>query len=233
MHLAWCTKPGQYWTSPDNERWLTSSLILVRSFFELGGVRFVGAGSCAEYEWNNVVCREGATPLLPQSVYGSSKCKLFEALEQLNRQGASCAWGRVFWTYGPGEDRGRLVPFVINNLLKKEIARCSSGSQIRDYMHVADVAAAFKTLIHSDVKGAVNIGSGHAISVRDLVNFIANELDARDLVQFAAQTATVDGADIVSADVGKLNALGFKPRIDLSSGIDGTIKWWQTIGAGS
>jgi nucleoside-diphosphate-sugar epimerase len=100
-------------------------------------------------------------------------------------------------------------------------------------MHVADVALAFKTLIESDVTGAINIGSGQPLAVGDLVNLIATKLEAKQLVQFAADEAPREHLDIVYADVGKLAELGFKPHIDLHAGIAETIKWWQLNGAAS
>jgi nucleoside-diphosphate-sugar epimerase len=227
LHLAWCTTPGQYWSSPENASWLDASVLMANTFFEQGGQRFIGAGSCAEYEGNDGMCREEDTHILPQSNYGASKAKLFAALEDLNKHGASCAWGRVFWTYGPGENSHRLVPYVINNLLKKEIAVCTGGTQIRDYLHVKDVAAAFKVLLDSDTRGAINIGSGNPIAIKDLVSLIGAKMGAPELLRFAPLSSDAQSHDTVCADVTRLAASGFRAQIDLPSGIEQTIKWWR------
>ena len=51
---------------------------------------------------------------------------------------------------------------VIRSVLRGEPARCSHGRQIRDYMHVQDVANGLVALLDSDVRGAVNVCSGQA-----------------------------------------------------------------------
>ncbi len=67
LHLAWCTEAGKYWESPENPPWLDATRTIARAFGSIGGRRFVGAGSCAEYDWTvgDGICRETSTPLRP------------------------------------------------------------------------------------------------------------------------------------------------------------------------
>src|SRR5438093_4004920 len=137
LHLAWTTEPGSYWTTPDNVRWLEASLALLRAFAAHGGERVVMAGTCAEYDWAEGICRENATPLRPVSLYGVCKNALREVSEALAaRLGLRAAWGRVFFLYGPHEHPRRLVAAVITSLLRGEPALCSEGMQRRDFLHV-------------------------------------------------------------------------------------------------
>src|SRR5262245_30191344 len=46
LHLAWIAEPGVFWTSRDNLAWLEAGVHLARRFFDAGGVRAVGSGSC-------------------------------------------------------------------------------------------------------------------------------------------------------------------------------------------
>src|SRR5215207_601381 len=62
LHFAWYTEPGKYWSSPENLRWIASSALLLYSFNQNGGERFVGAGTCAEYDWRYGHCTEMLTP---------------------------------------------------------------------------------------------------------------------------------------------------------------------------
>src|SRR3954471_14565778 len=41
LHLAWYTVPGQYWSSPENVRWVQASLNLFQEFHRNNGVRVV------------------------------------------------------------------------------------------------------------------------------------------------------------------------------------------------
>ncbi|WP_421021629.1 NAD-dependent epimerase/dehydratase family protein, partial [Klebsiella pneumoniae] len=77
-----------------------------------------------------------------------------------SQTGLSATWARLFFMYGPGEHPNRVTSSVILSLLQGKSAQCSHGMQIRDFLHVADVASALVTLLDSDVTGPVNIGSG-------------------------------------------------------------------------
>ena len=229
LHFAWYAEPKKYWTSPENLQWVQASLELLRAFVLHGGTRVVMAGTCAEYDWRNGYCSEQTTPLLPTSLYGASKHALQGMLGAYSKEtGLSSAWGRVFFLYGPNEHPDRLVASVIRSLLKKEQARCTLGNQIRDFLHVEDVASAFVALLESSVTGPVNIASGHPVEIKQIVHTIAGKLDAMDLVRFGARPESVDDPPRLIADVGRLkNEVSWSPTFDLDRGIEQTINWWK------
>jgi len=144
LHLAWYAVPGKFWTCVENFRWVQASLDLLQAFVSHGGHRVIMAGTCAEYDWKYGFCSEGMTPLLPATLYGACKHSLQVMMDAFSRQtGLSSAWGRVFFLYGPYEHSERLVSSVIRSVLKGDPALCSHGNQIRDFLHVEDVASAF------------------------------------------------------------------------------------------
>ena len=100
------------------------------------------AGTCAEYEWEaRGRFVEGQTPLVPQTLYGAAKHGLGVVAQAYARQeGLSLAWGRIFFTFGPGEAAGRLVPSVARALLRGEEAPVTQGAQIRDFLAVDELA---------------------------------------------------------------------------------------------
>ena len=154
LHLAWDARPGLFWTSTENLRWVAASLGLYLAFAASGGRRAVVAGSCAEYDWSHSELDEARTPLVPRTLYGEAKRALHTLLERAAAQsGVELAWGRLFFLYGPHEAEGRLVSDVARALLAGREARCSEGSQQRDFMHVADAGRAFAALVASDVTG--------------------------------------------------------------------------------
>ncbi|MBT9507347.1 MAG: NAD(P)-dependent oxidoreductase [Rhodoferax sp.] len=230
LHLAWYTKHGKYWTSPENLNWVQGSLALIQQFTESGGERLVSAGTCAEYDWGHGVCLEGQTPLVPATLYGTYKHALELMLRSWCQQtGLSSAWGRVFSLYGPGEHPQRLVASVITALLRGEVATCGNASLIRDYSHAEDVASAFVTLLDSRLKGAVNIGSGDAVTLRDIVEKIAGKLDGRELIQFRAPLSSPNSEpELLLPDIKRLVSTGWKKKFDLDRGLDDTIDWWKS-----
>ena len=226
LHLAWYAIPGKFWTASENLDWVQATVGLMRVFHEQGGQRFVGAGSCAEYDWAFDHCQEASTPCRPATLYGAAKYCTQLLLDAWSRQtGMSSAWGRVFFLYGPGEYPSRLVPSVINSLLNGEPALCTHGEQVRDFMHVEDVAAAFVALLDSDVRGVVNIASGTPLALKEIVYTIADKMGRRDLVQLGAVPSSADDPAALIADIERLrDEVGFKPSLNLQDGIALTVE---------
>jgi nucleoside-diphosphate-sugar epimerase len=222
LHFAWYAEPGKYWRSPENVRWLEASLALLRHFRASGGARLVMAGTCAEYDWTQGVCSEGATPRRPATLYGICKNALHEVMSgYCEAEGLSAAWGRIFFLYGPGEHPSRLVSSVASALLRGDDPSCTHGNQVRDYLHVEDVAAAFVALLDSDVTGALNVASGRRVTLRDIVLEVARCAGAPGgRVKFGAIEAPQGEAAEIVADVRRLaNEVRWAPRYDLTSGI--------------
>ena len=226
LHLAWYVPPGKYWTSLENVRWLEASLDLILAFAAEGGQRIVSAGTCAEYSWDgDGLCREDETPIQPAGLYPASKDALRRMQESIASQlGFTQAWGRIFYLYGPYEPDGRIVPAVIRSVLAGEPARCSPGTQIRDFMYVDDVARAFATLLDSNHQGAVNIGSGIPVTIAELAQTAARAAGRPDLLQLGALPAREGEPSRLLADTTRLASLGFQPRFGLERGMAATVR---------
>ncbi|MGH7905873.1 MAG: NAD-dependent epimerase/dehydratase family protein [Candidatus Binataceae bacterium] len=229
LHCAWHMAPADYRNSPENLRWCEASLALIRAFADGGGTRVVFAGTCFEYDARFGFCSETLTPVHPTTLYGICKNSLRAmALGFAERAGIGAVWGRTFFVYGPHEAENRLVASVIINLLRREPARCTHGEQVRDFMHVEDVASAFVALLESDTRGIVNIGSGAPVRLKDIINEIADALDARQMVRLGAVAAAADDPPVLLADVRRLHGeIGWRPSIPLEIGLPRTIEWWR------
>jgi nucleoside-diphosphate-sugar epimerase len=229
VHLAWCAKPGSYWTSADNLSWVRATLQLLEDFRLNGGQAAVIAGTCAEYDWRYGYCQEALTPLQPATVYG--RCKntareLSEVFAQVH--GMPVAWGRIFQVYGPHEASGRLLPSICQALLRGEEARCSHGQQWRDFIHVKDVARALLHLLEVRADGAFNIGSGQPTRLHTVVEYVAKQLNLAQLLRFGAVAAPVGDPPLLVADIQKLRSLGWQAQLDLPAGLDDTLEWWRS-----
>jgi nucleoside-diphosphate-sugar epimerase len=228
LHLAWITTPSLYWEAPENLRWADATRRLLGAFVRAGGRRAVAAGSCAEYDWTAGRCNEWSTPLRAGSAYAVAKDAVRRHLAALEPE-LSAAWARIFWVYGPHEEPRRLVPSIIRSLLRGEVAECSSGAHRRDFLHVGDVAEALVGLVMSEIRGAVNVGSGEAVAVREVALKIGAALGAVDRIRFGA--AACKEAPLVVADTTRLRCeVGFRPRVDLDRGLRSAIEWWRSEG---
>ncbi|OZB38513.1 MAG: hypothetical protein B7X48_12920 [Acidiphilium sp. 34-60-192] len=233
LHLAWDVTHGAFWNAPSNLDWTATSLNLYRAFVRAGGRRAVMAGSCAEYDWSCSTLDEDRTPLRPATLYGASKHALQELLAMAaTRDQCELAWGRVFFLYGPHEGQARLVPSVIVPLLHGLPVRVGKGLARRDFMHVQDAADAFVTTLASKLTGPVNIATGLAVPMRDIVTAIAAQIGQPNLVQFGARSAPANEPAILATSAQRLHGIGFRPRFTVQTGLEDTIAWWRRVGLG-
>jgi len=220
IHLAWYVEPGKYLDSPLNERWVEASLRLART---VGCPRFVAAGTCLEYALSDGPLRE-TSATGPRTLYAQSKLELLHALQSLDME---TAWVRIFYQYGPHEDPRRLVPYVINGLLRGETVKLVPGEQVRDFLHIEDVGTAVRAVAESQLTGVVNIGSAEPVTIRDLALKIGDAIGRRELIALGAQPYSPFDPMHILADNTKLRSTGWRPRYNLDSGLSATIDWWK------
>jgi nucleoside-diphosphate-sugar epimerase len=228
LHCAWPLVPGQYASSPANVEWVRASLYLFERFVAEGGRHAAAAGTCFEYDWSDGWLRE-TTPLRPSTLYGAAKAGLQTVASAFALQtGFTLAWGRIFFLYGPHEHPKRLVASVIRSLLLGEPAPCSHGHQIRDFLHVEDVASALVAALDAGVHGPLNIASGEPVRLKDIIYRAADLIGRRDLVRLGAIPVPPDDPPLIVADVRTLaGATRWSPAYDLDRGLQQTVAWWR------
>ncbi|HEY7380831.1 MAG TPA: NAD(P)-dependent oxidoreductase [Gaiella sp.] len=228
IHCAWNAVPGEYLHSDENRAHLEIGLRLADALVDAGCRRLVGIGTCFEYDTSVGVLSE-ESPVNPATPYAESKLALFRALdERCADAGMSFAWARLFYLYGPGEHERRLVPSVILALLDGRAAQTTPGDQLRDFLYVDDVAEALWGIARSGVAGPVNVGSGRAIAVRDVVLELARIVGRPELVELGALPYPPGEPALVQADVRRLvEECGWSPRFSLEQGLEASVRWWR------
>jgi nucleoside-diphosphate-sugar epimerase len=227
LHFAWNAEHGVFWRTPDNLRWLAASLSLLRAFVEQGGQRFVGAGTCAEYDWSgDGICDEATTPLRPATLYGTSKKAMHDMLAAFAPGiGLSWAWGRIFFLFGPDEQPNRLVPHLIRNVLTGQSAVCRLGQLMRDFLPAAEVGDAFAALLDSNVNGAVNVASGQPRRLGDIARMIATacagDVDVRE------DAPGNEPLRLVAATERLRREVRWTPSGDPAVALAETVAWWR------
>jgi len=232
LHLAWETEHGKFWLSDHNDSWLHSSIQLLRAFLDQGGIRAVFAGTCAEYDWDQLdtdgVADELATPRRSATVYGQAKSAFCEEVGRCIEQGASCAWGRLFLLYGERENPSRFVSSIIRNLLSGREAPMSSGQQIRDFLDTRDAGRAFAAMVQSSETGAYNVASGVGVTLASVANLIGEKTGRPDLIRIGALPDRQGEPPALVANVARLKTeLGFKAFHSLDDGLDHAIEYWR------
>lgn len=233
IHLAWIATPGVFWNTVENLAWVEASLRLFRALSAVGARRVVFGSTCAEYDLSAGHCDEVRTPLRPTTLYGTAK--LAASSTVLAAAGAldlEVAIGRIFFPYGPGEPAEKLVSATIRAILGGRRAACTEGTQRRDYLEVSDVASALVALLRSDVHGAVNIGSGDAVPVAQIVSTIGSLLGRPDLVGLGDILTSPSDPPLIEAATERLRSeVGWVPSVSLEVGLDRAIAWWRNAAA--
>jgi UDP-glucuronate decarboxylase len=227
VHLAWYTQPPTYLHSPENITSLTNSLRLLRELIRAGCQQIVAAGTCAEYDTDLGYLREDSRTR-PDTLYAATKLSFSLVAQQMAAAaGVKFAWARLFHVYGPGEDRRRLVPSAVNALLGGQSFPATQGEQVRDYIHVEDVAAAIRLLVQQEASGAFNVSLGVPVTVRQVIETIAEIIGPAELAQFGALPYRAWEPRFICGDSQRIRGLGWKPRYGLKEGLSQTVDWWR------
>lgn len=221
LHLAWHTEHSNYWTSPLNFSWVDSTIKLVYAFCATNGQHIVMAGSCAEYDWSEGRCDDENTQLNPNSIYGICKDVARRRAKLIcNQFDVSCAWGRVFFPFGPGQSTHHLIPSLINYFQGKRAPFAIDTEAYRDFMYISDVAEAFITLLLLNKSGTFNISSGKVISIAEIINMIASILKVKSDHIFSLKKDFGNRSKIVFGNNEKLKNLGWYQKIELRHGLE-------------
>ncbi len=137
--------------------------------------------------------------------------------------------------YGPGDNFDLQSSHVLPALIRKfhdakiagaeEVVVWGTGSARREFLHVDDLAdAAVFLMQHYESGEIINVGTGLDISIRELAGLIAEVVGYSGRVM--QDTSKPDGTPRKLLDVSRLNAIGWKSRIELREGIAQTYKWY-------
>ena len=137
--------------------------------------------------------------------------------------------------YGPGDrydlEGSHVIPALIMkiNRAKRDNAPAvdiwGSGAPRREFLHVDDLADALVFLMerYSD-ESHVNVGWGEDLTIAELAHAIAQVVGYTGTFRFDASKP--DGAPRKLLDTGKLDALGWRPRIRLHDGLADAYRWY-------
>ena len=129
-------------------------------------------GSAAEYGATDGKIKE-TKPCKPQSIYGISKYLQYQLAELYREQGYKINYLRVFNLYGKRMSEKLLIGRLYSLIRENKPLNFGCLEQQRDYMHISVFVNIVNRLIEQNsINITVNIGSGKAILVRDLVKEI-------------------------------------------------------------
>jgi nucleoside-diphosphate-sugar epimerase len=228
IHAAWYAEPGKYLGAPENLDSLRSSLALLEELARAGCAHVVAIGTCFEYEMNFALLKEDSHTK-PTTLYAAAKLAFsIVAAQRLAQLGIGMAWARLFYLYGPFEDERRLVPAAIKALTAGEEFATTSGEQVRDYLHIADVASALCALSRNKLPGAFNVCSGEPVTIAGLMQTLGELLGRPELIRLGAYPNREWDPAYVCGDNHKLRTQArWSQRYKLRDGLADTVAWWK------
>lgn len=169
-------------------------------------------------------------PQDPDSPYGASKLAAEKMCLVYNKlYGMKNVCLRYFNVYGPNQRYdayGNVIPIFANRILKGEqMTIYGDGEQTRDFINVADVAAAnIAAALSEDACGVFNIGSGTRISINELARMMQEAAGANVGTQIAPPRPG-DVRDSLADISAAKKAFGFTPQTDLKQGLLQYMQW--------
>ncbi|MBE7218917.1 MAG: NAD-dependent epimerase/dehydratase family protein [Caulobacteraceae bacterium] len=174
-----------------------------------------------------------AKPLQPMSIYAVNKRDHEEMFLAVGRAlGIPTVALRLFNAYGSRQALSNpytgVAAIFISRLLNDQPPLVfEDGEQMRDFVHVGDVADAFVAALEDEQEmwEAMNVGSGGAISIRDMATVLARLL-RKNIAPEILQRHRVGDIRHCFADVSKIRTLlGWAPRRSFEAGMEELIGW--------
>jgi len=101
-----------------------------------------------------------------------------------------------------------------------------TGTPRREFLHVDDLADAVLYLLQNyNDEPIVNVGWGEDLTIRELAETVMSAIGYSGALTF--DHSKPDGTPRKLLDVSRLHSLGWRPRISLRAGIEGTYAWFK------
>jgi dTDP-L-rhamnose 4-epimerase len=176
-------------------------------------------------------------PIGGENVYAISKADQERLLLSWGRTtGIPVVALRYSCTYGPRQSlfnpyTGVIAIFCTRLMNDRPPVVYEDGHQSRDLVFVEDVARA-NMLVATDHRAdghVFNVGTGRAVEIGELAYILAERLGKKIEPCLSGEYRPGEMRALIS-DISRIEALGFRPRIDLETGIDRYLDWIRTQG---
>ena len=137
--------------------------------------------------------------------------------------------------YGPNDNfsdkNSHVIPGLIQRFHKAKINNADSvevwgsGNPKREFLYVDDLAECIMHILKNNIdNNLINIGSGHEVSIKELVDKVVELTNYKGVVEY--NTDLPDGNPKKLIDSSKINELGWSASTDLDVGLKNTYSWY-------
>lgn len=192
--------------------------------------RFVHTSTSEVYGTAQKIPIDEGHPLKAHSPYSASKIAADKIVESYHLSfGLPAITIRPFNTYGPRQSARAIIPTIICQLLSEREVRVGSTEPKRDFTFVRDTVGAFVSALRSSCFGeTINLGSGKEISIGELIELIARQLQKKVEIRVEEERIRPQSSEVeeLLSDPRKAQTLlGWRTSVSLSEGLRETISY--------
>jgi nucleoside-diphosphate-sugar epimerase len=222
IHTAWVTTYGLYVNDQVNYKFAQFTANLARRIASSSVKHLVVLGSGSEYGTQSEPCSAGITKLNPENLYAKQKVLAFNSVKEiLSNSNVRFTWARIFHPFGPGQDKKRLLPYMIHTLKNGEQIRLDDTSSVRDWVTTRDIASAISWILHNDTPTEVDIGTTIGFTNVEILKRLESFLgETFQWTRFVEKSISKNHVSIIGKD-SPLFKSGWRPSDNLDSGM----KW--------
>ncbi|MDQ7773541.1 MAG: NAD(P)-dependent oxidoreductase [Elusimicrobiales bacterium] len=207
--------------------------LLLEAAVAAGVKWFINTGTFFECELPRRGPLKETAPIAPWNLYASTKTAFDGILKTYAASGAMKAMTiRLFSPYGPDDNPDKVIPYLVNSLLKGSPVKLSGPGQKLSFIYVDDIAAAYvraaKTAGRLRRHETVNVGAARSHDVREVIAALEAVSGAK---LDASYPPAARPAPPVVADLRKARSLlGWRPRWDIRKGLKSTFEHYRARG---
>ena len=182
------------------------------------------------------VCEEN--PLRPGNLYAVTKaCQNMVGRIYAQAYGMDLIMVRPFNHIGPNQSPVFVAADFCRQAAqiemgkKEPVIRVGNLSARRDFTDVRDVVRAYALLAEKGLAGETyNIGSGHAVAIREILTMILEQSAAQIRVEVDEKKLRPVDVPVMEADISKLQeATGWEPQIRLEQTVGDMLEYWRGV----
>jgi GDP-D-mannose 3',5'-epimerase len=202
---------------------------------EMGAIRYFFSSSVCVYPdmqpGDPEMTEVQAVPAHPDNEYGWEKLYSERMAQAYGRHyGMTVRIARFQNCYGPEGTwtggREKAPAAICRKVAEVEdggtIPVWGDGTAVRSFTYITDLVDGIFRLMHSDLEGAVNIGNPEYVTVKELVDTVADVAGKRILVDWVEGPVGVQSRNFSNA---RIYSTGWRPRLSTLEGIRRTYPW--------
>lgn len=189
--------------------------------------KFINISSAAVYGNPDTMPIKESSTIQPVSPYGWHKyyseliCKEYYLLYNIN----TCSI-RPFSVYGPRQNKLLFWDFYLKSQKGDKVELFGTGKETRDFIYISDLVIAIDIILNNAPMKAetYNLATGRELSIKEVAAIFAKTIEYNGQINFNNISKLGDPIKWV-ADIESLKQLGFKPTINIETGLQFYAKW--------